>query len=150
MTTKPFEIGQRVHCRYETDGGTVLTDHGIVRRVRRISPHVNGNHWRIEVRDLPGRSGVAPFFLPALHATAIKAAGFPPLSKAAMRSLAKQARKYGYYRNGTEVWLDCPRCRKRVELTFSQYSGTLAKQLDEAVIRHLSDDEACAPEGGFR
>jgi adenine-specific DNA methylase len=146
---EPYAAGQRVHCRYEADNGNVVADHGRVKRVIRLGVPINGHKWRVEVRDLPGRDQVA-YLLPGEDADWIKAAGFPPLSKTALQELAKQARKHGHYRNGAQVSLDCPRCRRRVNLVFSQYSGTLIQQLDEAVIRHLSDDEECVPEGGFQ
>jgi hypothetical protein len=146
----PFAVGQRVKCLYEANNGDLVTEIGRVKRFVRLNFSLQGHRWRFEVDELPGRDGQVAYLLPGEDASCIKAAGVPPLSRSAMKKLAREARKYGHFKNGVKVWLACPRCRRRVELTFSQYEGTLIKQLDAAVIRHLSDDEECVPEEGFQ
>lgn len=59
------------------------------------------------------------------------------MTKTYARSLARQARRWGYSETGpTTAAVMCPQCRSPVE-TIRPISGSLMKALDRAVVDHL-------------
>jgi hypothetical protein len=58
------------------------------------------------------------------------------------REIARKARRYGYYRDGAELYVFCPLCRERVHGcwdTATRMLRTLNQELDRAMVDHLID-----------
>lgn len=68
------------------------------------------------------------------------------LTQQEKRRLAQQARRHGYFRNGTRLSVRCPLCGNTVETQFSQHDGTVIQHLDRAMFAHLDDPDECTPE----
>lgn len=59
------------------------------------------------------------------------------------RKLARRARQYGHYEDGTDVYVFCPVCRERVHGFWdvsTRQRRTLTQELDRAVVDHLGDE----------
>lgn len=70
-----------------------------------------------------------------------------PMTKARMRALAKQARRFGYSHNVQtgEFGVKCPLCQDRVNAQHHP-GATITQKLDNAVIAHYVDGYCEAPE----
>jgi len=63
------------------------------------------------------------------------------------RSHARLARRWGYFRNGTEVSLSCPLCRATVK-SYCPLRGGVVRVLDAMMLDHLRDGDCPAASPG--